>query len=132
VETKVKILKNNRIHINIKGFNMYPYPYADQHSDVEFLARSLETKNRLILILRHISRFDIPDKKLMVLDNKIKIQKLKICVEEFKGNQAHYLKAFIRAAENSIWAKGSEVKSSIIQLMSRKKSEIDVIYGADD
>jgi hypothetical protein len=132
MKTKVKILKNNRVHINIKGFNMMPYPDDDQKKNLEFVARCLESKNRLILILRHISRFDIPDKRLMVLNHGIKIEKLKICVEKFNGDQAHYLRAFNEAAEQSIWTIGNNVSSSIIQLMSNKKTEIEVIYGIDN
>ena len=131
MKTEVKILKNDRIHINIQGFNMLPYPDDDQKKDPEFVARCLESKNRLILILRHLSRFDIRDKDLKILDHGINIEKLKICVNEFNGNQAHYLKAFIKAAENSIWTKGNNVCKSIVQLMSNNKTEIDIIYGID-
>jgi hypothetical protein len=132
MKAEAKILKNNRIHINIKGFNMLPYPDNDQRKDPVIIAKCLESKNQLILILRHLSRFDIHNKKLMVLNDGIKIEKLMICVKRFNGDQAQYLKAFIEAAEQSIWTKGNNVSSSIIQLMSNNKTEIDIIYGINN
>lgn len=125
VTAKVKILKNDRVNIIIKGFNIIPYRKGT--------LKYVENNNRLILILRHLSRFDIKKKELMVLDGNIVIENISISVGSFNHNQIKYLESFYKAAEKTIWTKESNIRqSNVVLLCNEEIPEINIIYGYDE
>lgn len=125
METKVKILKNDRVHIIIKGFEIMPYTSRASTDYINYLLNN----SKLTLIFRHIARFDIKDKKLMCLDGNIMIYKLKIVSNELKGSHAGFIKAFNNTIVNSLWSSASKITCSGLQLLNGKIPEIEIIYG---
>lgn len=96
MEINVKEIRKKRIEIEVKDFDFNKY-----------YRKELQTM--LVLILRHISKFDIHNKNLMKLNGDIQIFKFEIYLKKIDGNMERIVDTFLSAAGVSIWTKTSKV-----------------------
>lgn len=115
MKVSVKELRRKRIEIEVTDFDLTP---GDQ----------LETN--LILIFRHVSRFDINNRKLMRLDGSIKIYELKICQKKVNTDM-RILRYILNAGSVSLWTKGNKVEKPFVTFYKGVPG-FKIVYGCEE